>query len=204
MVSYSFDYEKEDSLRNWVEKFNLTCVPKSKIGMIGSAYFIGWLVALVFIPRLADLFGRKVLFRIGMVIQLSAYSTIMYSNSLNVLIGSLFVFGMCATARISVGFIYLMEFLPQNYHATTATVIFLAEACLSVIGAIYFTFVSNYWLWLVLGGWILQLYGTCTSFLIPESPKFLLKTGKMDEAFRVYGTIAKVNGTSHDMVALTE
>ena len=37
-------------LDNWVEKLGLLCETKERIGMLGSAYFIGILIALPFVP----------------------------------------------------------------------------------------------------------------------------------------------------------
>ena len=80
--------------------------------MIGSSFFIGWLCALLTIPRLADVAGRKLLFRVGMVTMLICYSVIMVASDINILIASIFTMGVCAVARVNCGFIYAMEFVP--------------------------------------------------------------------------------------------
>ena len=112
LVSYSFNYEEEGSLRNWVEKYNLTCESGRKIAMIGSSYFFGWLCALLVIPRLGDVIGRKLVFRVGLAFLLVGYTIVMTATSINVLIATMFVIGVCAVARVNCGFIYTMEFVP--------------------------------------------------------------------------------------------
>ena len=68
VTSYTIDYDAEESLHNWVEKLDLTCASKEKIGWLGSAWFILWIPALMVVPRLADIYGRIWVWRIGMVI----------------------------------------------------------------------------------------------------------------------------------------
>ena len=56
--SWEVDYTDRDSLHNWFEKLDLMCQPSWKIGAIGSSFFIGWCLTLLWVPRLADIHGR--------------------------------------------------------------------------------------------------------------------------------------------------
>ena len=40
-------------------KLDLVCEPPEHVGYIGSAYFVGVLISVLTIPRLADVYGRK-------------------------------------------------------------------------------------------------------------------------------------------------
>ena len=62
------NWESKESLHNWVEKLDLACASKTRIGFMGSTFFIGCLVGLLFIPRLADQHGRRKIFIIGCVL----------------------------------------------------------------------------------------------------------------------------------------
>ena len=55
---YEPNLELEDSFDNWVSKLDLACAPPNKIGFIMSAYFLGWIVTLTFLPRMSDMIGR--------------------------------------------------------------------------------------------------------------------------------------------------
>lgn len=57
-TDWQYNYNCTTCLHNWVEKLDLTCEPKSKIGLIGSTLWMGWVTSLLFVPRLADIFGR--------------------------------------------------------------------------------------------------------------------------------------------------
>ena len=93
---------------------NLTCEPKWRIGLLGSAFFFGWCLTLLWVPRLADIYGRKKLFVIGMIGDLVVFTIVMVSKSLNVMIVMIFCFGALTSIRKAVGFIYLMDMTPQK------------------------------------------------------------------------------------------
>lgn len=57
--------ELSDSFDNWVGKLDLACASKAKVSLIGSAYFVGWIVTLLFVPRISDKYGRRNLIVFG-------------------------------------------------------------------------------------------------------------------------------------------
>ena len=59
VVWHQIDWDSPYSLHNWVEQMHLENDKNFYIGMIGSAYFLGWVIALFFVPRLGDIYGRK-------------------------------------------------------------------------------------------------------------------------------------------------
>ena len=72
--------------------------------------FAGWVITLTFVPRLSDLYGRKKVFFFFAVIQSIAYTVIMLTKSFWAAAISLFVLGLCCTARAQVGILYAFEF----------------------------------------------------------------------------------------------
>ena len=60
-VYYDFvQYDDEKtSLHNWVEQLDLKCKSNSEIGLIGTMYFVGVVLSVLIVPRMADLHGRK-------------------------------------------------------------------------------------------------------------------------------------------------
>ena len=100
LISYTPDFSAEDSYHNWVEKFDLTCRSDAEIGLLGSATFAGWVITLTFVPRLSDIYGRKIVYRIGMVIQLLGFTILMFTSNFWVAVSALFLNGMCCTVRV--------------------------------------------------------------------------------------------------------
>ena len=64
-----YDYSGSTSFHNWMERLDLACASPETIGMLGSAYFLGWTLFAIAIPRLADVYGRKVIFVGALIVQ---------------------------------------------------------------------------------------------------------------------------------------
>ena len=50
----------DEYIDNWVEKYDLTCESKFKIGLLGSCFFLGVVSTLLVYPPISDKYGRKV------------------------------------------------------------------------------------------------------------------------------------------------
>lgn len=81
---YKVDWSQEYSLKNWFEELDLSCTPKTRIGLIGSSLFIGWALSALFVPRLSDLFGRKRIFIASMGLQTLTFIGLYFSTSINI------------------------------------------------------------------------------------------------------------------------
>ena len=73
VLSFHPNMELHDSYINWISHYNLTCIDGAHIGMIGSCFFIGWILTLMFIPRLSDTNGRNKFIIVSNVIQTMAF-----------------------------------------------------------------------------------------------------------------------------------
>ena len=100
VVSYEPNMDLDDSYHNWSEKLDLVCATPSQIGFVGSSIFIGWMITLTFVPRLADLYGRKVVMVIGASVIFIAYTVVMTTSNYTVFVCALFVCGMMSTIRV--------------------------------------------------------------------------------------------------------
>ena len=77
MLNTIINYDDPKSLYNWVETLDLKCIINTLkfigestevIGMLGSAFFIGWVISNIFVPRLGDIYGRKFIFLIAFTV----------------------------------------------------------------------------------------------------------------------------------------
>jgi MFS family permease len=83
--------------------------------MIGSSYFIGWALTLIWVSRLADIYGRAWIYRICMVLYIFDLVCVYFVKDITLMIAVNFVMGCLTTARISIGFVYMQEFLTARY-----------------------------------------------------------------------------------------
>ena len=158
-------------------KLDLTCATPREIGMIGSAYFFGWIVTLSFLPRISDLYGRQKIIIGGNFIQVLAFTVIMVTQSYRVMITALIVLGMVATARAQVSVIYLFESLTKEHFVITYAFCSCMEGVFGLLGSVYFMYLSKNWFWLLFAAYVLQVIGTVGVCFFPESPKYLIKSG---------------------------
>ena len=59
---WSIDWNDHNSLHNLTDKFNLNCASKLTISSLGMLFFGGFAAGSPFIPRMADVYGRKKVF----------------------------------------------------------------------------------------------------------------------------------------------
>ena len=106
------NWDSPESIHNWHQKFDLMCESKFKVGMIGSSFFIGWCLSLLWVPRLADIYGRKNLFRITQVVDFCLFTAIFVTSNLNIAIAIISGIGFTTSVRLAAGYIYMLEFFP--------------------------------------------------------------------------------------------
>ena len=66
-IPFRINYTDDTSLENWVQDLDLYCTPGAQIGLIGSMFFAGWALSAFFLPRTADLFGRRKVYLFSMI-----------------------------------------------------------------------------------------------------------------------------------------
>lgn len=59
--SWEVDYESERTLENFQTRFNLVCTPEWQSALIPGLAFLGWTLTLLWMPRLADIYGRRMI-----------------------------------------------------------------------------------------------------------------------------------------------
>lgn len=138
IASWEIDASNELSLTNWQQKLDLMCATPWKVGFLGSAFFLGWIVTILWVPGMSDRKGRRKFWIAGVAINLILYTMLMTATSLNQMIFVLFSFGMNTSLRVNVGYIYLMELIPAKSQTFVGTVWNIGEACIYLIGTIYF------------------------------------------------------------------
>ena len=155
---------------------NLMCEEDWKIGFLGSSYFVGWASSLLWMPRLADIYGRKKLYITAMVADTLLFSALFFTKNINVAIAIIFSTGFFASLRVGVGFIYLMELVPSSSRVAIGSAWGVWEASIMLNATLYFMLSSSRnWLYYGVFGYSTQLFALVGSLLLPESPKWLLE-----------------------------
>ena len=117
VLSYDTNWDSIYSIHNWIEKLDMMCAPKWKIGMIGSMYFLGWFITLPWLPRLSDKYSRKKIVYLGMVANWIMFIVMYFTTTIDWMLINMLIIGMLTTIRISIVFVYFMELMPKRYQS---------------------------------------------------------------------------------------
>jgi MFS family permease len=142
--------------------------------MLGSIFFLGYVSSLLWLPHLADIYGRRGFFFISMVIGTFSWVVFLFDIDIKIAYFNLFLIGFVMSARLNVGFVYLMEFIPNKNQIATCTCFNIASGFTGILITVYFYSVSKHWEYLVIPGIFQCLVAMPLSYFY-ESPKFLLK-----------------------------
>ena len=165
--------------------------------MLGSAFFLGWTLFAVAIPRMADIYGRKLVFSTALIIQAPTIYGLILSESVNMTTALLFVMGVLSAGRISVAFLYIQEMVPEKSRSIVGTVA-LGYDCMTMCWAtLYFMFISHYTIYWEYFAVIQNVVSVLLLIkLVPESPKWLYEKGRYVEAKDALVAVARANGVN--------
>lgn len=167
----------------------------TSFGMIGSAYFAGYSLSCLLVPRLADLYGRRLPLIASSLFQFLIYFGIFFSNSYLFTVALILVFGFCGAGRSVVGYLYLLELVPGDWKTLAGTSLHSMNSMTFIISAIYFWFISKDWRWIILSALIANGLTALAMVFIPESPAYLYSSRDFDKTRDSLNKIARLNGS---------
>ena len=193
IATWEADPYSDKYIDNWQQRLDLTCVDPMKYGMIGASLFIGWSMTLLWLPSFADRNGRRKYFFACMVLDLGLFTALMFTKNLYVMIAIFFCFGLLTSIRTNVGYVYLMEMLPKKAQTPVTTAWNVQEVMIYFMGTLYFWKICQCWFYFPLVGYAWQVISVIIMIWLPESPRYLVCVGKLDEAKKVFQIIAWFN-----------
>jgi MFS family permease len=185
-------------------KLNLACESKAKIGLIGSMLFLGWGITNMWLPKFADIHGRRNVFTICMLIDYVVWGGLLYAQNIYLVYALLFIYGCTVTGRKSIGYVMLVENVPKAYSVTVGNILIFMDGSLLMFVSLYFRYISKNWLYL-------NYFSLSVSFVFlliwlkfsHENPRFLIAKGRLKEAYFVLKKMAKFNGCFSEFIEIT-
>jgi MFS family permease len=80
--------------------------------MLGSSQFIGWMVGSMILPRIGDLYGRKMPFIISVLAACILYILVFFATTLSQMTWIFFFTGITQAGKFSMAHVYLQELMP--------------------------------------------------------------------------------------------
>lgn len=166
----------------------------------GTFFFIGMLIGAFAFGRLADRIGRRPVLMMAVVIDACAGVASAFAPDLVWLLALRFVTGIGVGGTLPVDYTMMAEFLPSNKRGRWLVLLesfwAVGTICLAVLSLIAVAWGDDAWRLIFFVTGIPALIGVVLRFYIPESPMFLNRSGKSEEARRVLERVAKVNGNN--------
>lgn len=110
-------------------------------------YFIGWSIASLIVPPFADIYGRKYVFIVSIIIYLYCYASVLLSSNFYTVIGLFFIIGSLNVGKSQICYLYLQELVPKRYRTVVGSSVNAWDAFLLVWMSIYFALISKNWVW---------------------------------------------------------
>jgi sugar porter (SP) family MFS transporter len=184
--------------------FNLTPAMK---GFVVSVALIGCVIGALFIGKPADLFGRRYILRFMAVFFLISMLLTGLAVNLWMFIIGRFIGGLAVGGASVVTPMYISEVAPPKLRGRL-----VATAQFAIVLGILVSFFSNFlidslgagenkWRWMFLFGVIPAVVFLILLFFIQRSPRWLVKTGRIDEAREA---LVRVNNQSDPEALIKE
>ncbi|KAH9104093.1 hypothetical protein LEN26_010284 [Aphanomyces euteiches] len=167
-------------------------------GLLGSAAFAGSLFGSFLFGQLADLYGRKSMFMVTLVIFMVGTLLCGTSNSFGALLIFRFLTGIGLGGELPVASVLVQEMAPTPVRGRIIVVLesFWAIGCM--LAVILCNELIKYVSWRVIFyiSAIPALYAIVIRLCLPESPKWLASVGRMAEAEAIVQSIELAHGVA--------
>lgn len=165
----------------------------------GTLFFLGMLIGAALFGRLADRYGRRRVLLITVACDAVFGLLSVFAPSFAILLGLRFLTGMAVGGTLPVDYAMMAEFLPpknrgrwlvmlEGFWAVGTIIVALAAWAASAAG------VTDAWRWIFAVTAFPALIGIWLRFWVPESPMYLVKRGRNEEARGVLNQMLRANG----------
>ena len=176
----------------------------STIGLIGSAGTLGIVLGLLPAGRIADRYGRKTTLLWGIII-FSVFTFIAsFAQSVTVIVVCRFLAGLGQGAVFPVPYLLLSEFVNKRWRGTAVgyanALLGFSYGLNTLAGALVVGHLAPETAWrvlLMIGGLPILMVPVIIKYL-PESPRFLLKAGKIETVRSFVEQLENLSGVPHD------
>lgn len=165
----------------------------------GTAFFLGMLLGAIGFGRMADRYGRRRVLIVTVACDAVFGILSIFAPDFTILLILRFLTGAAVGGTLPVDYAMMAEFLPaknrgrwlvllEGFWAVGTLVVALAAWLASLSG------VEDAWRYIFAVTAFPALIGVGLRFLVPESPLYLLRTGRSEEAKVVVNSMLKTNG----------
>ncbi|XP_065918286.1 solute carrier family 22 member 15-like isoform X2 [Dysidea avara] len=194
--------EVEQTSASIVVEWDLYCSNFYKVGLSQSFCLLGMVLGAWFLGPPADRIGRRSIYLCSSLLLFVFTLTSAMASTYAQFAIARFLTGFAAAGCIVCYFVMLMEIIGPDYRAIMGVMLVgLFSASVMLLSLLAYL-VSN---WRMILGFLAVLeiiHLMLSTNIVPESPRWLLLKGRLEEALQVLQTLATKNGTSLPAVTL--
>ena len=172
----------------------------------GTLFFVGMLIGAFVFGRLADRIGRRPVLMMAVVIDACFGVASAFAPDFTWLLALRFLTGIGVGATLPVDYTMMAEFLPSDRRGRWLVLLesfwALGTICLAVLALWAVQWGDDAWRVIFFVTGLPALVGVVLRFYIPESPMYLHRSGKSEEARAVLARVARTNGRAVEIPAL--
>ncbi|XP_060801369.1 organic cation transporter protein-like, partial [Amyelois transitella] len=176
-----------------ISEWNLICNRRWMASFTQTFFQLGTLLGSILFGMASDRFGRKGPLIVAIIIQTTTGILAAYISDIWTFVFTRFVLGSSIGGTMVIGFVICMEFVGTEYRDVMSALYqipFNMGHLLLPVFSYYFRNFRDFQLAISLPTVILLSY----FFLVPETPRWLIATGKTEESVVILERIAKING----------
>ena len=155
---------------------------------------VGIFLGVLIIPRLGDLIGRKPVFQAALIGSIPCLVLVTFVTKVYLVDIGAFLAGPCIIARMSCGFIMLMEHMPKKHQAKVGAVVMVSEGLCQVLWVFFLAVISKDTFYFMYFAIALNIVTCVACYWVPESPRYLYGINNLDKCKEIFRYIAKMNG----------
>ncbi|MCA4132488.1 MFS transporter [Arthrobacter sp. M4] len=172
-------------------------------GLLGASALVGLFLGASFFGWLTDKIGRKTLFIADMVAIVILSLAQIGVESAGMLFALRLLLGIAVGADYAVGPTVIAEFSPKKYRgallASGPAIWTVGYVASFVVGSTMANTTTDSWRWMLVSGAVPAIVLVFVRFGIPESPRWLVEKGRMDQALAVIRKHIEPNATMADI-----
>ncbi|XP_073955116.1 organic cation transporter protein-like isoform X1 [Choristoneura fumiferana] len=198
----NYEYDHSIFSQTIISQWNLVCERQWLKNLTQTFFMLGILVGNMVFGHLSDRFGRRMPFLAAVFLQLISGVATAYSVNWYMFTALRFMLAVATGGTMVTSFVLTMELIGAKYRETVG-IIYQIPFNLGHLMLPMFGYYLRDWDKFQLAISLPSIIFLSYYFLLPESPRWLLTTGRTDEAVKIMTVAAKRNGRPTDNIAAT-
>lgn len=196
----NYEYDHSTFQETIVSEWNLVCDRAWLKNLTQTIFMLGILVGNMVFGHLSDRYGRRTPFLAAVFLQLISGVTTAYSVNWYMFTTLRFLLAVATGGTMVTSFVLTMELIGAKYRETVG-IIYQIPFNLGHLSLPLFGYYLRDWNTFQLAISLPSVLFLSYYFLLPESPRWLLTTGRTEEAIKIMETAAKRNNLPTDAIA---